>query len=82
MGPCFHNKGPFILLAIVSTLLVLLHLGLLQLFFGGTEVDSVTKEWTGLIGQNFRHLTTHTWIVVIHPAICGMYDSHLEIRRM
>lgn len=55
----------------VSTLLLLLHLGLLQLFFGGTitfsgmDPDSVTKEWTGLIGQNFRHLTTHTWIVLI-----------------
>lgn len=47
-----------------------MHLGLLELFFGGTilftgDVDSVTKEWTGLIGQNFRHLTTHTWIVLI-----------------
>ncbi|MBJ8206492.1 peptide ABC transporter permease, partial [Bacillus cereus] len=54
----------------VSTLLLLLHLGLLYLFFGGTiifgtEAVSVTKEWTGLIGQNFRHLTTHTWIVLI-----------------
>ena len=29
------------------------------------DPDSVTKEWTGLIGQNFRHLTTHTWIVLI-----------------
>ncbi|KEK23466.1 hypothetical protein BAGA_08160 [Bacillus gaemokensis] len=37
---------------------------------GGTilfadSADSVTKEWTGLIGKNFRHLTTHTWIVLI-----------------
>ena len=65
---CHH----FLLVAqqFVSTLLLLLHLGLLELFFGGTiisglEADSVTKEWTGLIGQNFRHLTTHTWIVLI-----------------
>ncbi|WP_459503173.1 ABC transporter permease subunit [Bacillus sp. C1] len=54
----------------VSMLLLLMHLGILQLFFGGTilysgDADSVTKEWTGLIGQNFRHLTTHTWIVII-----------------
>ncbi len=54
----------------VSMLLLLMHLGLLKLFFGGTilftgDADSVTKEWTGLIGQNFRHLTTHTWIVLI-----------------
>ena len=43
---------------------------LVGVIFGGTiisglEADSVTKEWTGLIGQNFRHLTTHTWIVLI-----------------
>lgn len=54
----------------VSMLLLFLHLGLLHLFFGGTisysgDADSVTKEWTGLIGQNFRHLTTHTWIVLV-----------------
>ncbi len=69
-----HMLPPFLLLVaqqFVSTLLLLLHLGLLQLFFGGTitfsgmDPDSVTKEWTGLIGQNFRHLTTHTWIVLI-----------------
>ncbi|PFY10713.1 ABC transporter permease [Bacillus toyonensis] len=68
-----HMLPSFLLLVaqqFVSTLLLLLHLGLLELFFGGTiifgiEADSVTKEWTGLIGQNFRHLTTHTWIVVI-----------------
>ncbi|MGE1038586.1 ABC transporter permease subunit, partial [Bacillus cereus] len=61
----------------VSILLLLLHLGLLELFFGGTiisglEADSVTKEWTGLIGQNFRHLTTHTWIVLIPIAFYSM----------
>jgi peptide/nickel transport system permease protein len=61
----------------VSTLLLLLHLGLLELFFGGTivfstEADSVTKEWTGLIGQNFRHLTTHTWIALIPIAFYSM----------
>ncbi|CAM3805538.1 ABC transporter permease [Bacillus paramycoides] len=69
-----HMLPSFLLLVaqqFVSTLLLLLHLGLLQLFFGGTitfsgmDPDSVTKEWTGLIGQNFRHLTTHTWIVLI-----------------
>ena len=38
----------------------------------GTEADSVTKEWTGLIGQNFRHLTTHTWIVLIPIAFYSM----------
>ncbi|EMI9086390.1 peptide ABC transporter permease [Bacillus cereus] len=68
-----HMLPSFLLLVaqqFVSVLLLLLHLGLLKLFFGGTilfglDADSVTKEWTGLIGQNFRHLTTHTWIVLI-----------------
>ncbi|MDM5239180.1 ABC transporter permease subunit [Bacillus cereus] len=75
-----HMLPSFLLLVaqqFVSTLLLLLHLGLLQLFFGGTiifgtEADSVTKEWTGLIGQNFRHLTTHTWIVLIPIAFYSM----------
>ncbi len=49
----------------------------LSCFFGGTilfglDADSVTKEWTGLIGQNFRHLTTHTWIVLIPIAFYSM----------
>ena len=76
-----HMLPSFLLLVaqqFVSTLLLLLHLGLLQLFFGGTitfsgmDPDSVTKEWTGLIGQNFRHLTTHTWIVLIPIAFYSM----------
>lgn len=50
---------------------------LVGVIFGGTiisglEADSVTKEWTGLIGQNFRHLTTHTWIVLIPIAFYSM----------
>ncbi|EJR32227.1 MULTISPECIES: ABC transporter permease [Bacillus cereus group] len=76
-----HMLPSFLLLVaqqFVSTLLLLLHLGLLELFFGGTiifgaiDADSVTKEWTGLIGQNFRHLTTHTWIVLIPIAFYSM----------
>ncbi|EJQ44722.1 hypothetical protein IEE_02912 [Bacillus cereus BAG5X1-1] len=76
-----HMLPSFLLLVaqqFVSTLLLLLHLGLLRLFFGGTiifggiDADSVTKEWTGLIGQNFRHLTTHTWIVLIPIAFYSM----------
>ncbi|MEG7843129.1 ABC transporter permease subunit [Bacillus mobilis] len=75
-----HMLPSFLLLVaqqFVSVLLLLLHLGLLKLFFGGTilfglDADSVTKEWTGLIGQNFRHLTTHTWIVLIPIAFYSM----------
>ncbi|KKZ92784.1 hypothetical protein B4147_2020 [Bacillus wiedmannii] len=75
-----HMLPSFLLLVaqqFVSVLLLLLHLGILKLFFGGTilfglDADSVTKEWTGLIGQNFRHLTTHTWIVLIPIAFYSM----------
>lgn len=42
------------------------------IIFGAIDADSVTKEWTGLIGQNFRHLTTHTWIVLIPIAFYSM----------
>ena len=75
-----HMLPSFLLLVaqqFVSVLLLLMHLGLLKLFFGGTilfglDPDSVTKEWTGLIGQNFRYLTTHTWIVLIPIAFYSM----------
>ncbi|MGH0496485.1 peptide/nickel transport system permease protein [Bacillus wiedmannii] len=75
-----HMLPSFLLLVaqqFVSVLLLLLHLGILKLFFGGTilfglDADSVTKEWTGLIGQNFRYLTTHTWIVLIPIAFYSM----------
>ncbi|WP_336770462.1 ABC transporter permease [Bacillus bombysepticus] len=54
----------------VQTLTLLLHLGLLNLFFGGTvlygnEADSVTHEWTGLIGMYYPSLSSDTWIPMI-----------------
>ncbi|PGZ95323.1 peptide ABC transporter permease [Bacillus pseudomycoides] len=59
----------------VQTLIILLHLGLLRLFFGGTvifyegEIDSYTHEWSGLIGTYFRSLTVHPWIPLV-PITC------------
>lgn len=59
----------------VQTLIILLHLGLLGLFFGGTviffggESDSFTHEWSGLIGVYFRSLTVHPWIPLV-PITC------------
>ncbi|MGX5641838.1 ABC transporter permease [Bacillus toyonensis] len=54
----------------VQTLTLLLHLGLLNLFFGGTvlygtEAESVTHEWTGLIGMYYPSLSSDTWIPMI-----------------
>lgn len=54
----------------VQTLTLLLHLGLLTLFFGGTVLygdgaDSVTHEWTGLIGMYYKSLSSDTWIPMI-----------------
>ncbi|MGG0726661.1 ABC transporter permease [Bacillus paramycoides] len=54
----------------VQTLTLLLHLGLLYLFFGGTVLygdgaDSVTHEWTGLIGMYYKSLSSDTWIPMI-----------------
>lgn len=59
----------------VQTLIILLHLGLLGLFFGGTvvffeeEIDSFTHEWSGLIGVYFRSLAVHPWIPLV-PITC------------
>ncbi|ENQ3105093.1 ABC transporter permease subunit [Bacillus cereus] len=59
----------------VQTLVILLHLGLLDLFFGGTvkfyggETGSFTHEWSGLIGVYFRSLSVHPWIPLV-PIIC------------
>ncbi|MCA1055341.1 ABC transporter permease subunit [Rossellomorea aquimaris] len=56
---------------IIQTLIVFIHLGLLQLFVGGTDVDysvvkdppqSMTNEWSGLIGDTFRYLQGAPWI--------------------
>ncbi|MBN8193497.1 ABC transporter permease subunit [Bacillus sp. NTK074B] len=55
----------------MQTLIILIHLGLLTLFLGGTDVDyqlvpdpprSITYEWSGLIGDSFRYLQGAPWI--------------------
>lgn len=56
----------------VQVLLVLTHLGILQLFLGGTDkvghppdTFSHTSEWSGLIGQHYTTIVAgaHTWLV-------------------
>ncbi|BCB05396.1 ABC transporter permease [Bacillus sp. KH172YL63] len=55
----------------MQTLIIFIHLGLLTLFLGGTDVDyqlvndpprSITYEWSGLIGDSFRYLQGAPWI--------------------
>jgi peptide/nickel transport system permease protein len=57
---------------VVQVLLILSHLGLLHLFFGGTVVSydplfadppsTFSMEWSGLIGDSQRYLQTALWI--------------------
>ncbi|OIU69840.1 peptide ABC transporter permease [Rossellomorea aquimaris] len=56
---------------IMQTLVIFIHLGLLKLFVGGTDVDysfvpdppqSSTNEWSGLIGDSFRYLQGAPWV--------------------
>lgn len=64
---------------VVETLVVFTHLGLLQLYIGGTDVSydpmmgdppkSIAYEWAGLFGSSFRYLQGVPWLP-LGPAIC------------
>ncbi len=64
---------------VVETLVVFTHLGLLQLYIGGTAVSydpmfgdppkSIAYEWAGLFGSSFRYLQGVPWLP-LGPAIC------------
>ncbi|MGX1265541.1 peptide/nickel transport system permease protein [Rossellomorea marisflavi] len=58
----------------IQTLIIFLHLGVLGLFFGGTivyfgdtgaEIDSLSQEWSGLIGATFRYIYSYPWIPLV-----------------
>ncbi len=63
---------------VVESLIVFAHLGLLELFLGGTDVDydmlfgdpprSISYEWAGLFGNSFRYLQGAPWLP-LGPAI-------------
>lgn len=63
---------------VVETLIIFAHLGLLELFLGGTDVDydllfkdpprSISYEWAGLFGNSFRYLQGAPWLP-LGPAI-------------
>ncbi|MED1412281.1 MULTISPECIES: ABC transporter permease [Bacillus] len=79
-----HLYMSFILVFIqqfIQTLTIFLHLGLLEVFFGGTvvlggmmdkELESYTHEWSGLIGVYFRSLTVHPWIPLVPITFFGL----------
>lgn len=64
---------------ILETLIVFAHLGLLDLFLGGTKVNyspmfgdppmSISFEWAGLFGSTFGYLQGAPWLP-LGPAIC------------
>ncbi|WP_088008725.1 ABC transporter permease [Indiicoccus explosivorum] len=57
---------------VIETFIVLAHLGLLDLFLGGTKVSydplaadppmSISYEWAGLFGNSFRYLQGAPWL--------------------
>lgn len=65
---------------VILVLLLLAHLGILNLLFGGAQLKtdmfdkaayvSLSSEWSGLIGTNFRFLyTSYYWIPLV-PILC------------
>ncbi|MCF6139623.1 ABC transporter permease [Pseudalkalibacillus berkeleyi] len=60
---------------LVQTMLVLAHLGFFKVFFGGTNISfdpnwpdppqSMSYEWSGLIGNGVRYITVYPWIVLV-----------------
>lgn len=72
---------------VIETFIVLAHLGLLDLFLGGTDVSydpmfgdppmSISNEWAGLFGSTFRYLQGAPWlplspVLFISLAILGV----------
>ncbi|MBM7587959.1 peptide/nickel transport system permease protein [Bacillus pakistanensis] len=56
---------------VMHTLIIFIHLGLLKLFLGGTDITynkfpdppkPITYEWSGLIGDTFRYLQEAPWV--------------------
>ncbi|WP_459500384.1 ABC transporter permease [Bacillus sp. C1] len=74
----------------IQTLILFLHLGLLEVFFGGTvrfggsisDIDSYTHEWSGLIGIYFRSLTVHPWIPLVPITFFGLtiFSGNMIVR--
>ncbi|WP_246206768.1 ABC transporter permease [Virgibacillus ihumii] len=58
---------------VIQVLVLLVHLGLLKLFLGGTikhtrvieSFESVTAEWSGLIGYSYAYLDIQPWLPLV-----------------
>lgn len=58
---------------VIHVLVLLVHLGLLKLFLGGTIVhrlmsngnESITSEWSGLIGNTYQYLDISPWLPLV-----------------
>ncbi|RWZ58931.1 ABC transporter permease subunit [Halobacillus fulvus] len=77
----------------IQTLLILIHLGVFNLYFGGTKTSfdplladpprSTTYEWSGLIGASKDALMTGRWWYIFPPLIAFMiliFSMQLMIR--
>ncbi|MGP4069370.1 ABC transporter permease subunit [Halobacillus sp. B29] len=66
----------------IQTMLIFIHLGVFNIYFGGTSVDytpmqndpptSTTYEWSGLIGAAKDSLMTGRWWFIIPALLCFM----------
>lgn len=62
---------------IIQVLILLVHLGMFHLFFGGTNTitfpfnqkpplyQSISSEWSGLIGNGYHSLTLYPWLAIV-----------------
>jgi peptide/nickel transport system permease protein len=74
----FLHLRPILVVLLIQqfnqVMLVLAHLGVLKLFFGGTIIDyspmgapprTFSFEWSGLIGDNFEMIYLYPWIAFV-----------------
>lgn len=67
---------------VMETFIILAHLGLLDLFLGGTKVSydplfgdppmSISYEWAGLFGSTFRYLQGAPWLPLMPVLFIGL----------
>ncbi|MEO2078299.1 MAG: hypothetical protein ABGX20_23465 [Bacillus sp. (in: firmicutes)] len=63
---------------LLGTLVLMMYLGAFQVYIGGVSkeevrglplLNSISKEWAGLVGQNYREFYMSPWVVLI-PLAC------------
>ncbi|WP_066308002.1 hypothetical protein [Bacillus sp. FJAT-29814] len=76
--PYLRSYGPLIgVQQYMNTLVLMMHLGIFSVFIGGPQIGgindgsddsplaSLSNEWSGLIGQNFKFLLHYPWVELI-----------------